>query len=304
MFANRFKFNTKDTVELIGLVSKEEFATEKFFTSSDLDVSKLRSIQRNIANWEKDGLLLNNKSDPKKKRYYTFLEIFWIYIIIELKQFGFPSKNIKSIKFELYEQYSVGSLLDFLSMQFSRMPQVSEKSKDSENASHEDLMSQLIDDAGFSTLSYVVADCMISKKNMYLAVGVDCASLIVNEESLSDPDSFYIGAFSDTRIIVPLHKILKKILMNEKLNFIAPKLNLLTEQELKIINEIREGQVRSIEVFFKNGKIDRYEKKQLIELDSQARLTELISKAAYQRITIETEDSNIVVVNQVVKEKL
>jgi hypothetical protein len=80
---------------------KSEIGNEKKFP-----VSVTGQSYRTINFWESCGLIENKREENSEWRKFTFVDIAWIMIISELKNFGYPINKLVKVKETLWQSIS------------------------------------------------------------------------------------------------------------------------------------------------------------------------------------------------------
>ncbi len=102
------KSDTSLTLEVEHLLTKDDRSISASNLAND------RKLCRNFCKWEEQGLLVCKKYDVGHKRYYTFVESMWVYLVMELRCLGTSSKIIKAIKESLYKHSPKCTPFDYI----------------------------------------------------------------------------------------------------------------------------------------------------------------------------------------------
>lgn len=197
----------------------------KFLNSPSLPISNVAQ-SRILNHWEKEGVLKDKREEGKGWRRYSPMEVIWIHIVIELREFNFPLANLIVLK----------SALEKLSekVEFSEMPE----------------------------LELYVRHSLSKPKPVYLMVFPDGNGVVGFKKELDDLKEL---GFVGSHISIDLLAILKKVFpkLSLKVEF---KIDWeLSNSESELLSDIRSGRFDEIALELKDGKIRRYEASELIE---------------------------------------
>ena len=53
--------------------------------------------KRLVSHWLDEGVITDDRKGDTTHRYFSYMEMFWVAIIIELRRFSYPIKKIKII---------------------------------------------------------------------------------------------------------------------------------------------------------------------------------------------------------------
>lgn len=151
----------------------------------------------------------------------------------------------------------------------------------------------LIDvDGGHCPLFEYYITLTASPETVFITLYGNDFSDIATEEELRESEKKHI---SDENIVrINLSKLVKS-------DFNAITFEL-TRKEAKLLMAIRKGDVESIKIHLKNGKIERLDKTS--SLDAQTRIIDILKEADYQDVEIKKTNGKIVSMKRILKEKL
>jgi DNA-binding transcriptional MerR regulator len=301
MKAFRHKLNTNDKKKLQEILASEYFKNRKEYTVRSLDNILSTRDKRNIANWESKGLLLEEDVEPNVKRYYSFLEVVWIHIIVKLRSFGYPLKEIKSLKHCLIETRSVGDLISLASEKIEEINEtdfsVAEKESFQSEVLNKDVYDQLfghVFELDHSLLNTLLAECIQLRRAVYMLITPKGFPKFLYEEDWADSELFRSGLLSKAVIIIPLHEIIREIIQDEKQNFIVPKLGILDEHEWEVLEELKRDNLIELNINTQNEEFYLLKSKTKPELRPETRLLDHILKDGYQEIQYKTKKGKVV----------
>lgn len=267
-----------------------------FFGVRKYKPSELGISARNINNWSDNGLLPSNK----KKGWHRFslTECIWLKIIQNLRELNLPLETIKQIKEDLFHKTDLEhilenkEILDFL----KNFIQEKERETFTEIINSKELK-EIISAQQLTSLDSIVMDLIFTRSNFRLLFTKD-GHLMLHKDNYEDyletiPE--YREMLKSTHISISLNRVFaditKELIEDEDLK----NLQILTDQELEIIDIIREKGTKKIEIYF--GKDEKPELLKITKqniLVSETRLKELILVGGYQDIKITTEKGKIV----------
>jgi len=100
--------------------------------------------------------------------------------------------------------------------------------------------------------------------------------------------------FELSHICLPLRNYLRDFVMKDENEKYILKLELLSQDELRLLKEIRKGRAHEIKITLKNGTVKRLEVKTNLEKSEESRLIETFGKNEYTEISYSTEKGKIV----------
>lgn len=225
-------------------------------------MSKDKFAYRVINHWESIGLFTSKRSSERGWRKYSIIDILWLNIILELRKLGYPMEKIFLVKENLQKP----------SCEFPTQ---------------------------FPLLEFYVRSIIASKYPVYLLVfengQVEPVRYIEYQLAL---ESGTIG----NHITIFLNKILQEIMpksdLNPEFHFSIP----LSNEEMELLYMIREKNYKYIKVILSNGKIDRYEANE--DINIERRFIDIINDKNYQKIEVEVADGKVVHINRSEKIKI
>tara|TARA_B110000238_G_scaffold195580_1_gene234996 strand:- start:499 stop:1413 length:915 start_codon:yes stop_codon:yes gene_type:complete len=267
-----------------------------FFGVRKYKPSELGISARNINNWSDNGLLPSNK----KKGWHRFslTECIWLKIIQNLRELNLPLDTIKNIKDVLFHKIDFENIFEDKEI----LAQLKNALQEKESETFIDIINskelkELINAEQLTFLDNIVLDLIFTRSNFRLLFTKD-GQVMLHKDNYEDylytiPE--YRELLKSTHISISLNRVLaditKELIEDEGLK----TLQILTDQELEIIDIIREKGIKKIEIYF--GKDEKPELLKITKqniLVSETRLKELILVGGYQDIKITTEKGKIV----------
>jgi hypothetical protein len=235
---------------------------------------------------------------PKGKwRKFNLVEFVWLKMVIKLREFNVPIEKIKWIKENLVQDIPVP---EFLAQEQVAEIMIKLASEDKRDAIMKLLKDKkIIDLLSSETMNLFETMIMdiISFKNSYsILIGPTEFIPLKHSalESLSDLKEFndlLRGSF----ISISVSEILRDYLIGEIEVKEKNKLALLTEEEEKVLEVLRQDNLKSVMIKYGHDKeIDLLEIVKVVKIDKRARLIDFIMTHGYQDITIKTQNGEIV----------
>ena len=221
---------------------------------------------RIINHWEKEGLISDNRIDGKGWRKYSIVDGVWIHIISRLRNFGVALEIIKEIKKNLEFNGPNG------------------------NSPEQSL----------TTLEYYTALALYQKTPTYLLAFANGESLLCRHDEYVNSIAFRF--IKDDHVKISINRIIQQMFPHQDLreNY-NPQVEL-SSDEMKILHIIRYDKYNSITVKKRNGKIQRIEAEEKIDVDK--RIVDILQTADYQNIEINQQNGTIVNIKRTIKKKM
>ena len=228
-------------------------------------VKKDNNITYRIINhWTKLGLLDDARDSDKEWRKFSPTDNVWMHIMSELRRFGFSNEKILNVKKWLFD---------------------SEK-----------------DDKEIETkLFCYYLTLALSNYPVYLFVLEDGFADIATEDEIEASEHFN---FTNANYLkISINNIVNKLFKrgDKKLKR-DPKVPL-KKGELDLIFMLRQEKYTKIEVISKDGKIERINSSEKID-DKNKKLIDLIREKKFQKIRIEVENGEPVIIERTEKNKI
>lgn len=114
--------------------------------------------------------------------------------------------------------------------------------------------------------------------------------------SFLELSDMYSEMFGSAYVNIPMSRIVSKYLIksDEKESFLFK--SILSKEEYELLKLIRKNksELKSMNIIYNNGKVDRIELTKLKQVELENRLIDLIKKGDYLDINIVTQDGNVV----------
>jgi len=272
---------------------------ERVFLKTELNV-----VYTDLVNWERSGLLsiggASNKGDWKKVNYTEYI---WIKIIEELRKYGFNYDEIELIKQNLFEELTIGELMQAISEDKENF--IDKLGEESFNKLNTFDLSQidLNASAGITQLENIVVHAIVTSYDWSLLFLKDtpgsCIPMsaeVLRGFHLKNTTNELSSKLTETYLSISLTRIIANFLSRGNDSFESRTISILTKEEHAVLKHIRKKHknLKSIQIRFKENRIEMLEVTTLKQVQLESRLLEHIKKGDYLSIIIDTVDGNVV----------
>jgi DNA-binding transcriptional MerR regulator len=270
----------------------EEAITKKQFLVGDLGIT-----YRWLTHWDQKDLLIS-KEETSKWRRYDFVDFVWIKMIQKMRVFNLSLAQIKIIKDQLIQDITYEEAINVEEIR-KVVKALSPMVEDTE-------IDRILDDAlesgeprkeKINFLKLFILDAIILKNHFALLLN-DEMEIVIYKESfreqylkIGDFKKFLLGS----HLNISITELLVDFIKLNDLDFSQNALELITVQEKEVLQYLRDHKdLKSVNIFFKEGRMDLLELVQVKKIDLSHRLTEVIMNRGYEEITIKTQNGHIV----------
>lgn len=283
---------------------------EKRFELSDLDISS-----RVLNHWKDCGLLpdeedlletddiestIDNKVDPgyKKRNKFDFVGLIYLFILQDLRDFGYPISKLKKIKQALlFRPDMLDSIMQLTELDIQRLKKQGIDTRLAQMLF--DNKQEIFDNKEIipysirysPVLSHIVQAALVSKLDLQLIITKDGDLSVELRNSAGQGESTDYNR--QPHIVLPIFKYLSHFLSIDKYKELYVSFKLLDEQELLILNHIRSGKYIKISINLNDKESFKVEVTEKVNFDINARLSEILLKGGYQDIHITTQNGEI-----------
>ncbi len=258
---------------------------------------------RVMHSWYTHNLLSYDEKQHHKHRF-TLFDVIWIWIIKDLRKFGYPYESIRKAREYLMEPIRLSDILAELPFEglYKQMNEMYQIGPPYESLSSEqvDFYKDAVHQAKLHYLktiipaiSFPVLDFIYSRNDWVIMLEQDGEASVKLRESigLDEDEDYYTKGF----IILPLSRYFTKLLRNTRFFPLLHNVEFFGEKEIKLLEKMKEGKLKSVSFHYnKTNEVDRIDVTQISKVDPSARLCELITKGGYEDINIKADDGNIV----------
>lgn len=231
-------------------------------------VSDVGIPYRWINYWDRERLLMDIEREGTSWRKFSFIDYVWVRIVCELRAFGLSFDGIRRVKEALAAPLPVEPEL--------ALQKTPERSS-------------------YNVLLLLIAEAVVTKAPIHLLIRADGETLLFNENhaALYGPE---LDRFrSAPHLCVPLTGMLGEIVRRNEVDFIVPKIPLLSASEAEVLGLLREGRLVSLEATIGAGAVVSVLADQACDpVEAERSLIECMMLRPYRQIRYETKDGKTV----------
>ncbi|GAA4334485.1 hypothetical protein [Flaviaesturariibacter amylovorans] len=295
----------QEYTELAEMLYQKDYATEA--------LSFIDNHARILHYWKVGAYnLLPDDATNSARRRYSFLDLIWLGIVKELRDFGMEKEAIAKLKNDLLDTSSTSILYNQINQNPAEIKDALQKQLGLNSIQVNAMLEVMLSHKDEvlrrqSTYLLIYVKYVLTRKSpLYLLVGKDGSHVPFEESTdLDHPGNQLIkNAKRSAHISLCINKIVGFFLAKE---FIQEKIlsEVYTKEERKILELIRSEMPRSITVHFKSdGKMKQVEITHDLKVNAAARLSEIILAGGYEKIEIITENGKPVACKKIQKHKL
>jgi DNA-binding transcriptional MerR regulator len=276
-----------DTRSFEAMGNLMETISKERLSSKTLGVS-----YRTICHWDEKGIIRFSRENAEANRKYSFVDYVWIKVVEELRSFGIELTIIQKIANEIYSPIPIKDIFNMIAESQSTIKNLT-ASKESEKAEMlEFLKSGEFQEADFSelekTFNYLhllVAEIITTKKPVSIIVfkNGDWFPYIKENEHLYSEDLLYKKEY-ESQVSVSLTNLIFNFMLEENMAEFSREVNLLTLQEINVLNIVVKGDYKKITVLYKSKKNPPTEI--LNTKNAHQELTKLFRKKNYREFIV------------------
>lgn len=204
-------FGVENIERVFGLC---EQVLERRWSVSDVDIP-----YRWINYWDRERLLMDIEREGTSWRKFSFIDYVWVRIVCELRAFGLSFDAIRRVK-------------ETLAAPLPFEPELALRKTPERSA--------------YNVLLLLIAEAVMTKAPIRLLVRSDGETLLFNESQagLYGPELDRFRAAP--HLCVPLTGMLGEIIRRNAIDFIVPKIPLLSAPEVEVLTLLREGRLTAL----------------------------------------------------------
>ena len=278
------------------------------FTQKDLKTSS-----RVLLHWYSEKLLTYEEKDSKNHRFDIF-ELFWLWIIEDLRTFGYSIPKIRKVKEELmatytikemFKDYSFEEMTDIVITQHQMEPGAIENARkevmnglqqEFDDPENELLTKEL------PQLSLLMFEFMQDRRDILLFFNQHGSVKAIYRDQYGFGENNEL--FNEAFISLPLIRYFSRLLSDWKYISFLSEIKFISEIEQQALALILKDKVQSVTFKFKNGRPINIEISQDLKFESISQVTNILAKKGYKDITLKTQDGNLTYTNIKTKYKL
>lgn len=237
----------------------------------------------------------------------SFVQFVWLRILSELRELGTPVQPLEALYRGLVEPISNYSLYEQLSEHPGLIENMSLPEDEINNLKtylqSGNWKKKVGDMPDYSPLHLLIAEAIVKRCFVNIAVFSKGDFLPVIDDSFEMlPVASQRRFKTQTHITVSITNILSSMLGDERFAAIVPKLGHFTDEEMKLLEQVRSGNYDAIKIRFSNKKMDLIEMEK--SQDVHRRLVDILSENQFQSISLQTHNGKVTRITNTVKIKV
>jgi DNA-binding transcriptional MerR regulator len=212
------RFGMRNVERVFGLC---EQVLERRWSVSDVGVPA-----RWISHWDRAGVLMEVEREGSGWRKFSFIDYVWLRIVCELRAFGAPLLAIRRVK-------------DLLAAPLPVEPQLT--------------LRKTRQRSSYNVLLLLIAEAVVTKASINLLIRADGAMLLFNESQAGAYGAELEVWRSTPHLCVPLTGMLGEMIRRNSIDFIVPRIPLLSRPEAEVLALLREDRLRRIDAVLASG---------------------------------------------------
>ncbi len=226
-------------------------------------VKHTKVSRRAISHWYDVGLIDSDEKQDHKSRFLTYLEFYWVSIMVECRKLGYSINNLKKVKEKL----------------------------------HSPIPSDFMDEQ-IPMLEEAVLHMIKNRQSLYLELTSEGEAAIIDEKAYhyGSRVSFYTS-----NITIRLNSLFKERIKNIHLRTEFINYPKLSENDRIVLASLNDDDTQTITVTKKNNEVELIEIEEDIIVDK--RIIDILNEEDYQTIEIKQHNGKISKIKRTVKHK-
>lgn len=270
-----------DTRSIESLGNLMETISKERLSSRTLGVS-----YRTICHWDEKGIIRFSRENSEANRKYSFVDYVWIKVVEELRSFGVELPIIQKIVKDMYAPIPIKDIFGLIAQSQSSLNLLEDEVKNDlklktkktktetkkNKANNEPDIDkaeflEFIKSGEFNTADFsgietkfnylhmLVAEIISTKKPVSIIVfkNGDWFPYIKENEHLYSEDLLYKKEY-ESQVLVSLTNLVFNFMLEENMNEFSKEVNLLTTQEINVLNTVVNGDYEKVMVLYKSKK--------------------------------------------------
>lgn len=281
---------------LLRVTELHEKLTKPIFLLKDVGVQ-----YRTVLHWDQQGLLEHSREESEWRRY-DYIQYVWIKIINDLRTFGVPIPIIEKAKTEILTRINLKWLFELFSLNKEYLDKLTNDEAKSELLSFLESKSyeSIDDNLSVSFLELMIVETLTTKVPVSLNIFSDGFILPLFESKL---DVFEPGDVRkltyETHVKISISNILNNFLSDTKDSFLIPQLQILADNERRLLEIIHSGEYETVTINFKNKKMKSVEL--IKEQNVKRKIVDILQDSQYQDIVIKSHKGVVTRIQNTVK---
>lgn len=276
-------------------------STNRFMRLADTGVSA-----KNLLSWKKSNALIQLNDDDNKWTKFNYYEFFWLMIVTHLREFGVGLKIIEKVKNELV--YPMGLFAENLKKYGAQELKKEYPDKSDEQINH--MSEVIIFNKTIKAFMKALLESIFERLNVKLIVFQDGDAYFYEDgekylfkkyDYKDDKKRYDINGLLHidelkyrSYVSISFEQILKRYTIQEKNITTAAELEIISEEEKKVLEHIRQNDLKQITIKYKNKKINLIEvEEEARTVDMESRFYDHIRKDGYHEITYITQNGTM-----------
>ncbi len=249
-----------------------------------------------IGDWEKAGLI-SYESEKRKWRSFSFIEVIWVKFIGELRYYGMPLEEVKTLKEELFPKTSTEIRTRLEEISEIQGPDYFKPIQENlkEGLKGDEMVTTLAENS-FSIFGTMVLIALIEKSTIAFYNDRESNCFInlgkpVDEINAQKQNEVFWNMQNTSFSMINISNLINKFFDNEKLDAAAEfYFSIMDAEEKEVIQAIRTGNYKQITIKMDNGAITqlRLAKKQDEEMIKK--ISRILKKGDYKEIHLNVRD--------------
>lgn len=275
-------------------------------------LSFLTNYSRILNYWGEGAHDLLPPKTNEGRRKFSFLDLIWLGIVKEARDFGMEKEAIYKLKEELFDTSDIEG---FASVAKTNRPEMEQTLRDQfginslqAKAILDDILEKqaTIRELKLSRLFSFVASVVKDKEPLYLLVNKEGSHCPLLEKIF--PHLLATPAFTDfyrkPHLSICINQIIGFFLSKDYIKD-SLKQTLFSKQEWQIIETIRKEKPKSVSIYFTDGgATETFEVTKKIYIALEARLSEIMARGGYEKLEVVTQNGKPVYALKTEKVKL
>jgi DNA-binding transcriptional MerR regulator len=264
---------------------------------------------RAINHWDSEGLIPDRREEGQRWRRFSFVDFVWIKMIDQMRALGINLETIKKIKEIVFEPSSLVDIWTLIANLGDWKDMSSESTNKEEHQAYYDLFHTMLSEPEegtpeqtFTLLQLLIANAITKRCPIRILVFMKGDILWIEEHpEFVMPPEFIEKMSYEPFISVSITGILRQFLSSELAFERIESLKLLGENETFLLKAVLSGEYDSINVKFKNKKLDSLELTKTQE--TTKKIVEVLTEAEYQEISIVQHKGRVTKIENTVKHR-
>ncbi|TNF48870.1 MAG: MerR family transcriptional regulator [Bacteroidetes bacterium] len=261
-------------------------------------ISDLNIAPRDATYWDKKGILPELKTTKTTRRKYTLKQAVWIKLIQQLRSFDIGLGQIRIFKESLLK--SEINSKNFIENEEVKNYLLELIKRDGNNellerAKEDPSFWDIPDEDSFDIFEAMILTVILLRRDMSYILFSDgeCLPYCIDKHDafVREVDGF-IDAMRAPHIVLSITDAISQLIVDWSRKDWLNDISIITKDEMKVLELLREEKTKEIQVFKRNGKLDRVIQTSSHSIESIHDFANYILKNGYQKITVNTKNGN------------